>query len=185
MPFDLHQEFKAPFLNSPPQSAWMALTFLPVARFISFIACFRASVVSLFARIGIAMQYREKSSIMVKTYFSPNHFVSMSPIRSQWILSRISCVQVISLGFAPGLVDFPLIHAMHSALENSCGGISFASGNFFSAGNERCPYLSCSSCSLFESTFKVIILFSFIGSLFVGIFRSLGFIHNPSESASI
>ena len=56
---------------------------------------------------------------MVKTYFFPNHSVSIGPMRSQWILSRISCVRVISLGFATGLVDFPLMHAMHAALVNS------------------------------------------------------------------
>ena len=83
IPLDFHQELRTPFLNSPPQSAWIVLTFLPVASCISLMACFKASVVSLFARIGMAMQYQEKSSIMVKTYFFPNHSVSIGPMRSQ------------------------------------------------------------------------------------------------------
>ena len=143
IPFALHQLFRAPFLNSPPQSAWIALTFFPpVASSISLIACFKVSVVSLLAHMGMAIQYQEKSSIMVKTYFFPSHSVSIGPIRFQCIRSRISCIRmVMPLSLAPGFVDFPFIHVTHSALANSPGGMFMASGSFLRAGNERCPYL--------------------------------------------
>ena len=127
-------------LNSVPQSVWINAVLFPVVFSSARIHSLVFSLACVLSRIGIAVQYRLKSSIMVRIYFFPNHSFDRGPIRSAWILSMVFVVRIgpAGLGLDGGFVLLPFRHAVQVPVPDR----PLASGRERRVSNEMCPYLS-------------------------------------------
>ena len=176
IPFFLHQEINSVLRNSPPQSACRCITL--ALHWVSSIMIHSRSapLVSLLALIGIAVQYRVKSSIAVRTYFLPIHSLENGPMRSAWSRSNGRSLRIwvilpfVFCDFVDGLVLFPAIQVSHFGADFPW--YFWPSGRDLRVSKEICPYLSCRSISM---------------TLFIPTigFLSSGLIHIVPQSCSI